>query len=301
MAKRSGSKTTTRRAAAGRGVKRASGKSRVKKTAARSKTTSRRAKKSSSVNAQAAARPAAKKGGHTTSKAKRAKSAAGTPGSPKSTTGRAKSVTGQARSSVKSVATHRASSSAVKPRATSGKKAKKTVGKKAIIKKTSSGRATRTKVTRRVATSTPPVTSLDTIQFPDKRTPLRKTHLSAKELREFRELLLKKRAELVGDVERLTDEALKRGSGGTSDHSSMPIHMADLGSDNWEREFTLGLIANERDRVAKIDEALERIRNKTYGICLATHRPISLGRLRAKPWAKYGIEYARLRDERQGR
>ena len=77
----------------------------------------------------------------------------------------------------------------------------------------------------------------------------------------------------------------------------MPIHMADLGTDNWEQEFTLGLIANERDRIRDIDEALARIENKTYGICIATRKRISRARLRAKPWAKYCIEYARALEE----
>ena len=77
----------------------------------------------------------------------------------------------------------------------------------------------------------------------------------------------------------------------------MPIHMADLGTDTWEKEFTLGLIANEQARVREIDAALERIANKTYGVCLATHKKIQDARLRAKPWAKYCIEYARAREE----
>ena len=47
----------------------------------------------------------------------------------------------------------------------------------------------------------------------------------------------------------------------------------------------------------EIDDALERIENKTYGVCVATHRPISDARLLAKPWAKYCIEYARAREE----
>ena len=110
-------------------------------------------------------------------------------------------------------------------------------------------------------------------------------------------MLLQKRTELAGDVKRLTDEALNRKNNGAEDHSSMPIHMADLGSDNWEQDFTLGLIANEEALVHEIDDALERIQNKTYGICLATYKPISMARLRAKPWAKYCIEYARAREE----
>jgi len=78
--------------------------------------------------------------------------------------------------------------------------------------------------------------------------------------------------------------------------SSMPTHMADIGSDNWEQEFTLGLIENERSLIREIDEALDRIRNRTYGICLGTNKIIHKARLRAKPWAKYCIEYARKRE-----
>jgi RNA polymerase-binding protein DksA len=124
-----------------------------------------------------------------------------------------------------------------------------------------------------------------------------KTYLTAKELKEFRSLLLAKRAELAGDVENLTSEALNRKSSGVNEQSSMPIHMADLGSDTWEQDFTLGLIANEQALVREIDDALARIADRTYGMCVATDKPISLERLRAKPWAKYCIEYARLREE----
>lgn len=128
-------------------------------------------------------------------------------------------------------------------------------------------------------------------------TGLPKTQLTDKQLREFKNLLLRKRTELVGDVKHLTDEALNRTGEGLGDNSTMPIHMADLGSDNWEQELTLGFIENDRVRLREIDEALQRIENRTYGICLATHNPISVARLRAKPWATFCIDYARLRDE----
>lgn len=142
-----------------------------------------------------------------------------------------------------------------------------------------------------------PATQLDPIQFPEEKPKKVKTHLTSKQLREFRELLLNKRAELAGDVRRLTSEALHRNDNGSNDHSTMPIHMADLGSDAWEQDFTLGLIANEEAVVREIDDALQRIDNKSYGICMATDKPISIARLYAKPWAKYCIEYARLREE----
>jgi len=140
-------------------------------------------------------------------------------------------------------------------------------------------------------------TSQDPIQFPEESRKLPKTHLTAKELREFKALLYAKRAELCGDVERLTAEAFYQDQDSGGDRSNMPIHMADLGSDNWEQDFTLGLIDNERHLVAEIDAALARIDEKTYGICLATHNKISHARLRAKPWAKYCIEYARARED----
>ncbi|MHC4445775.1 MAG: TraR/DksA family transcriptional regulator [Planctomycetota bacterium] len=126
---------------------------------------------------------------------------------------------------------------------------------------------------------------------------LRKTRLKPEELEEFRQLLIEKRREVVGDVNHLHSEAAHQGSSGeTNSGSTMPIHMADIGSDTWEQELTMGLIENEQTLIREIDEALQRIEDMTYGICLATNRPITKSRLRAKPWAKYCIEYARQRE-----
>jgi len=143
----------------------------------------------------------------------------------------------------------------------------------------------------------PSPTSLDPIQYPEEAKSKVKTYLSAKQLREFKDILLDKRSELAGDVERLTSEALKGKGQDHGDQSTMPIHMADLGSDTWEQDFTIGLIANEQRIVRDIDDALERIADKTYGMCLATDQEITLARLHAKPWAKYCIEYERAREE----
>ncbi len=132
-------------------------------------------------------------------------------------------------------------------------------------------------------------------QPPEKPTP--RTKFSKEVLDEFRQLLLTKRAELIGDVDHMTSEALRDSQpGGLGSLSKVPIHMADVGSDNWEQEFTLGLVANERQRLKKIDAALQRIADRTYGICEATHKPIGKQRLRAKPWARYCIESAREKE-----
>jgi len=124
--------------------------------------------------------------------------------------------------------------------------------------------------------------------------------MSRAECEPFRRLLLEKRAQLAGDVNTLQNEALSRNRQDASgDLSNMPIHMADLGTDNYEQEFTLGLIEGERKVLQEIDEALERIKRGTYGVCVATGRPIGKARLKAKPWAKYCYEYTLAQERGQ--
>ena len=111
-------------------------------------------------------------------------------------------------------------------------------------------------------------------------------------------MLLHKRAEILGDVNTLQGETLHvNRQDAAGDLSTMPIHMADLGSDNYELEFTLGLIEGERAILKEIDEALDRVREGSYGLCLATGNPIGKARLRAKPWAKYCYEYTLAQEK----
>ena len=121
-----------------------------------------------------------------------------------------------------------------------------------------------------------------------------KSGLTRKDLNAFRALLLERRAEIIGDVAGL--EAARSESSG--DLSNVPLHMADVGSDNYEQEFTLGLMESERNTVVEIDEALQRIEDGIYGVCMISAEPISRPRLEAKPWAKYSIEVARERERR---
>lgn len=126
-----------------------------------------------------------------------------------------------------------------------------------------------------------------------KSTQAGENHLSDSDINRFKELLLKKRSEIVGDVNEMHDEALKKSRlDAAGDLSSMPIHMADLGTDNFEQEFTLGLMDSERKLLHEIDDALERIDNGSYGICEGTGEPISKARVEANPWARYNLEYA---------
>jgi DnaK suppressor protein len=118
--------------------------------------------------------------------------------------------------------------------------------------------------------------------------------LSSKELEHFRELLLAKRRELVGDMSSMEREALRSASG--SNLSNLPLHMADMGTDNYEQEFTLGLVEKDRGLLREINQALAKIQDGTYGLCEGTGKPISKPRLEAQPWAKYSIEHARMME-----
>jgi DnaK suppressor protein len=135
-----------------------------------------------------------------------------------------------------------------------------------------------------------------------KKTPIKKislpqineTPLTAADIEHFKQMLLAKRGEILANVNEMEDETLKKSRGDAAgDLSSMPIHMADIGSDNYEQEFTLGLMDSERKLLKEIDDALQRIEQGTYGICEGTGRQIQKARLEAQPWARYCVEYAR--------
>jgi DnaK suppressor protein len=133
-----------------------------------------------------------------------------------------------------------------------------------------------------------------------KKTPVStpKTRLSKAELEHFRQLLLQKLHEIVGAVNWIENEALKKSRAEDSgDLSNMPIHMADIGTDTYEQEFSLGLMDSERKLVREILDALKRIDRGTYGICEGTGQPIPAARLEANPWARYCVEYASLIEQ----
>jgi DnaK suppressor protein len=126
----------------------------------------------------------------------------------------------------------------------------------------------------------------------------KKRSLTSANTEHFKQMLLEKRREILRNVNEFEDEALKKSRlDAAGDLSSMPIHMADIGTDNYEQEFALGLMDSERKLLKEIDEALQRIEQKTYGICEGTGKPIPKARLEAQPWAKYCIEYARMLEQ----
>ena len=125
-----------------------------------------------------------------------------------------------------------------------------------------------------------------------------KTRLTTKELNEYKAILLEARSELIDRVTGLEEDAL-RSSGGNL--SNMPIHMADIGTDTFDQDLAIGMAETERELLREIDEALDRVVAKTYGVCQLTGKPIPKTRLDAKPWAKYTIESARHIEKMGGR
>jgi RNA polymerase-binding protein DksA len=120
-------------------------------------------------------------------------------------------------------------------------------------------------------------------------------NLTTADIERFKQMLLGKRMEILANVNEMEDETLKKSRlDAAGDLSSMPIHMADIGSDNYEQEFTLGLMDSERKMLKEIDDALQRIEQGTYGICEGTGRQIQKARLEAQPWARYCVEYAQM-------
>ncbi|MHC4939647.1 MAG: TraR/DksA family transcriptional regulator [Planctomycetota bacterium] len=116
----------------------------------------------------------------------------------------------------------------------------------------------------------------------------KKSPYSAAELKHFRELLLERRARLLGNVEAMEEEALR-----ATDQDFSVDHMADHGSDNFEQDLTISLVETERKELAEIEDALARIEQGGYGRCLGTGQVIPKARLEAIPYARYSIEYQR--------
>lgn len=99
-------------------------------------------------------------------------------------------------------------------------------------------------------------------------------------------------------------EQLKRQMSGLAKESAQEmagysLHMADSGTDNFDRDFALSLLSSDQDAVYEIEEALRRIEKNTYGICELTGKVIPRKRLEAIPWTRFTVQ-AQAQLERDG-
>jgi len=125
--------------------------------------------------------------------------------------------------------------------------------------------------------------------------------MKAAEMKVYKTALEAMRSRLRGDVSTMADAALRKTrSEASGDLSSMPIHMADLGTDAFEQEFTLSLMACEEGTLGQVEQALERIRARTYGACEDCGSVISKKRLEAIPFASLCIRCAEKHEQSSG-
>jgi len=119
----------------------------------------------------------------------------------------------------------------------------------------------------------------------------KKLKLSKDDGAKFRKLLVELRDHLIDGVNFLASDNLKRthreASGELSGYS---LHMADAGTDNFDREFALSLVSSEQEALYEIEEALKRLEHSTYGLCGNCEKPIRKERLEAVPFARLCIQ-----------
>lgn len=109
--------------------------------------------------------------------------------------------------------------------------------------------------------------------------------------RRYYKLLIQLRTHLTGQIDQHSEETLKRSSkDDAGDLSSYGQHMADAGTDTFDRDFALSLVSNEQEALAEIEAAITRIHKGTYGVCEDTGKPIDKERLLAVPFTRYSAE-----------
>ena len=122
------------------------------------------------------------------------------------------------------------------------------------------------------------------------------TPFSAKELEHFKQLILEKRHSALEDIERMHLQ-LEDSREQAENDSAYSFHMADAGTDAMEREKLYLMVARQQKFVGYLDRALERIENKTYGVCKVTGKPIAKERLESVPHTEISIE-AKLKQKK---
>jgi len=119
--------------------------------------------------------------------------------------------------------------------------------------------------------------------------------MTKQEVSYFKKLLLERRQALVGDLNHLEDGALRKSK---DDAATLDIsNFADLGTDNYEQDFAIGLLENSEGTLREIDAALQRIEDGTYGACGTDGCEIGKSRLKVIPWARLCIDCQRQAEE----
>ena len=118
----------------------------------------------------------------------------------------------------------------------------------------------------------------------------------------YKKILLEKREELVGDISHISEETLKKSQKDASgDISGYTFHMADVATDNYDREFSLGLASKERGTVHEINHALQKLQEGVFGVCESCKKSIAAVRLKAVPYAPMCLKCQEAKEKNSPR
>ncbi|MFA6216318.1 MAG: TraR/DksA family transcriptional regulator [Candidatus Omnitrophota bacterium] len=118
-----------------------------------------------------------------------------------------------------------------------------------------------------------------------------KKKFNKKELTDFRKFILKKKDEILDSINHISEETLKKSQKDASgDISGYSYHMADVATDTYDREFSLGLASNDRELLYELDDAMKRIDDGIFGVCEDCKVVISKTRLKVIPYTRFCIK-----------
>ena len=126
-----------------------------------------------------------------------------------------------------------------------------------------------------------------------------KNKFNKKELSVFKKIILKIKEKVVGDIKHISEDTLKKSQKDASgDISGYTYHMADVATDTYDREFSLGLASNEQKALYELDDALKRIEEGTFGICEECKCVMTKTRLKAVPYARLCVKCQEKKEKR---
>ena len=126
-----------------------------------------------------------------------------------------------------------------------------------------------------------------------------KKKYTKKDLTVFKKLILSRKESISDDIKHISDDTLKKSQkDAAGDISGYTYHMADVATDTYDREFSLGLASNDRELMYEFEDALKKIEDGTFGLCEQCKTLISKTRLKAIPQARFCVKCQEKKEKR---
>ncbi len=123
--------------------------------------------------------------------------------------------------------------------------------------------------------------------------------LTKKDAEYFKKLIMQTKEKVLDEIKHISDDTLKKSQrDAAGDISGYAYHMADVASDAYDREFSLGLAAKERQSLYEVEDAIEKIEEGTFGICEECKSLISKTRLKVVPFARLCVKCQERKEKR---